>query len=60
MKAAILFRDRNVVDGSLAAAHQAAFVELPLLVAVGAMPLPGIVVPFILKPHRDAVAVERP
>ena len=24
------------------------------------MPLPGIVMPFILKPHRDAILVERP
>ena len=35
-------------------------IEFPLFVAIGAMPLPGIVMPFVLKPHRDAVAVERP
>ena len=34
------------------------FVELPLLGAVGAMPLPGIVMPLVLKTHRDMVPVE--
>src|SRR4029077_3390579 len=60
VKAAVLLRNREVVDAGFAAAHQAVLVELPLLVAVGAMPLPGRVVPLILKAHRDAVAVERP
>ena len=55
-----MLRDRHIVDAGFAAAHQAGLVELPLLVAVGAMPLPGIVVPFVLKAHRDMVAVERP
>src|SRR6266566_7837406 len=59
-KAAVFFGDHNIVDAGFAAAHQAVFVELPLLVAIGAMPLSGIVVPLILKPHRDTVAVERP
>src|ERR1700722_13387470 len=59
-KAAIFFRDGDIVDAGFAPAHQAVFVEFPLLVAVGAMPLPGVVVPLVLKPHRDAVAVERP
>src|SRR5437879_2418779 len=60
MKTAVFFGDRDIIDAGFGAAHQAMLVELPLLVAVGAMPLPGIVVPLILKPHRDTVAVERP
>src|SRR4051794_4655147 len=56
-KAAVLFRDRNIVDAGFAAAHQAGFIELPLLVAIGTVPLPRIVVPFVLKAHRDTVAV---
>jgi hypothetical protein len=60
MKAPVFFGNRNVVDGGFAAAHQAVLVELPLLVAVGSIPLAGAVMPFILKPHRDAVAVETP
>src|SRR6202048_2045080 len=60
VKAAVLFGDRDVVDGSLAPAHQSGLVEFPLFVAVGAKPGSRIIVPLILKPHRDAVAVERP
>ena len=41
MEAAVLFRNLDVVDAGFAAAHQAVFVEFPLLVAVGAMPLPA-------------------
>src|SRR5260370_8488054 len=60
VKTAVFFCDRNVVDAGFAAAHQAVLVELPLLVAVRAVPLAGVVVPLILKPPRDAVAAERP
>src|SRR5579871_6939241 len=60
MKAPVLLGDRDIVDAGLATAHQAVLVELPLLVTVGTVPLPARIVPFILKPHRDAVAVERP
>jgi hypothetical protein len=35
-------------------------VELPLLVAIGAMPLSARIVPLILEAYRDVVAVERP
>src|SRR5882672_6487924 len=59
-KAAVGFRDSDIVDAGFAAAHQAVLVEFPLFVAVGTMPLPGIVMPLVLKPHRDTVAVERP
>src|SRR5271155_1398042 len=60
MEAAVFFRNRDVVDAGFAAAHQAMLVGLPLLVAVGAVPSAGGVVPLILKTHRDAIAVERP
>src|SRR4029079_12222228 len=59
-EAPLAFLDGDIVDAGLAPAHQAVLVELPLLVAVGAMPLPGIVMPFILEAHRDAVLIERP
>src|ERR1019366_5187811 len=55
-----LFGNRNIVDARFSAAHQAVLVELPLLVAVGTVPLPGIVMPLVLKPHRDTIAVDRP
>src|SRR5581483_7914791 len=44
----------------LAPPHQAVLVELPLLIAIGAVPLARCVMPFILEAHRDAVAVEGP
>src|SRR5882757_2976598 len=60
MEAAILFADRDVVDAGLAPAHQPVRVEFPLLVAVRAVPLPALVMPFILKTHRDAVVMKCP
>src|SRR3954469_2518922 len=60
VEAAFAFLDGDIVDAGLAPPHQAVFVELPLLVAVGTIPLPGIVVPFILEAHGDAVLIERP
>src|SRR5579862_5051594 len=60
MEAAIFFGNRNVVDAGLAPAHQAVLVELPLLVAVGAVPLAGRVVPLVLEAHGDTIAVKRP
>ena len=53
-------RDRYVVDASLAPSHQAVLVKLPLLVAVRAKPVVGVVVPLVLEANRDAVVVERP
>src|SRR5215216_562613 len=60
VEAPLALLDGEIVDAGLAPPHQAVFVELPLLVAVGAMPLPGIVVPFVLEAHGDAVPIERP
>src|SRR3954471_13999077 len=43
--------DRQVVDAGDPPSHQALFVELPILVAIAAKPVAGIVVPFICKAH---------
>ncbi len=40
--------------------HQAVLVEFPVLVPVGAIPLAGIVVPFIGEAHGDTVPREGP
>src|SRR5690242_16955961 len=48
--------DRIVVDAGVAATHKAIGRELPMLVAVAAVPLAAGVVPLALEPHRDAVA----
>src|SRR3954447_8249174 len=52
--------DRDVVDACLAPAHVALVVELPLLVAVAAPPLAGLVAALVLEAHGDPVAGERP
>ena len=52
--------DRHVVDAGEAPVHQAVVVELPVLVAVGAEPVAGVVAPFVGEAHGDAVAVVAP
>lgn len=52
--------DGLVVDARVAMRHQSLFVELPVLVAVAAKPVAGVVVPLVHKPHRDAIFVEGP
>src|SRR5262245_10580521 len=54
------FRDRKVIDAGDAPTHEAALVELPVLIAVRAMPLAGIVMPFVGEPHCDAILVKCP
>ncbi len=45
---------------AIAPSHQALFVELPILVAIAAKPVAGIVVPFIGEAHGYAVVAKRP
>ena len=40
--------------------HLAQFVEFPILIAVRAIPLAGIVVPLVFKANGDAIVAERP
>src|SRR5438552_8808776 len=54
------FLDRQVVYAGGAAFHVAGLVKLPILVAGGAIPLAGIVEPFVFESHGDAVVAERP
>src|ERR1700680_4919584 len=60
VKLALLLIDAHVVDARFPAPHQPARVELPLFVAVRAIPLARIVATLVLKAHRDAVVMERP
>src|SRR3546814_15065946 len=48
--------DADIVDAGLAALHQALGVEFPLLVAMAAIPLAAVVMPFIGAAHGDVVA----
>src|SRR5215207_3561060 len=58
--AALGLVDGHVVDACLAASHVSLIVELPLLVAVAAPPLPRGVPALILKAHGDSGIRERP
>src|SRR5580692_1855932 len=60
MKFALAIFDPQVVDAGDPPAHQALFVELPILVAIAAKPVAGIVVPFIGKAHGYPVVAKRP
>ena len=56
---AVAIFDRQVVDAGDPPSHQALFVELPILVAIAAKPVAGIVVPFICKAHGYPVVAKR-
>src|SRR5215212_507083 len=58
--AAIGLVDGHVVDACLAASHVSLVVELPLLVAVAAPPLPRGVPALVLETNGDPVTRERP
>jgi hypothetical protein len=58
VKFSISGENRHIVDTCFAATHQAIRIEFPLLVAVCAEPVAGIVVPFVLKANGDAIFVK--
>jgi hypothetical protein len=50
----------RIVDACVAHPHQSILVEFPILIAVAAVPLPGIVVPFVGKAHGNSVLTTAP
>ena len=60
MVLALARMDRKVVDARDTPPHQAALVELPVLVAVGAEPVARVVVPLVGEADGDPVLVLRP
>src|SRR5687768_16103042 len=60
MELAVGLRNRQIVDAGVATLHEPEHVELPILVAVRAIPLAGVVSPLVSKAHRDAVIGEGP
>src|SRR5258705_2735198 len=52
--------DRQIVDARDPPPHEAAGIELPVLVPVGAEPLAAVVAPLVGEPDRDPVLVKRP
>src|SRR5687767_1180976 len=59
-KFALACLDAHIVDARLATAHQARLVELPLLIAVGAVPVATVVAPFIGETHGNPIVRECP
>ena len=57
---ALLPGDGQVVDAGDADAHQAFFVEFPVLVAVAAEPVAAVVMPFIGETDGNPILMERP
>src|SRR5882724_7409744 len=57
---ALVLLDWKIVDAGDPQPHQSVLVELPVLVAIAAEPVPAVVVPFIGKSHRYAVFAKGP
>src|SRR4030095_12054578 len=57
---AIRLFDRQVIDAGKPQPHQTIFVKFPILVAVRAKPVFGIVVPFVGEADGGAIFMERP
>src|SRR3546814_10589142 len=60
MELPLALRDGEIVDASMARAHQAARVELPILIAVGAEPVARVVMPLIGEADGDPVLAPGP
>src|SRR4051812_6070454 len=60
MKLAIGCVDWQIIDARKAPLHQTVLSKLPVLIAIGAKPIPGLVVPLIRKADGDAVVEKGP
>src|SRR5580704_2959549 len=60
LKFAVGFQNGKVVDRREPRGHEPVVVELPVLIAIGAIPVTRVVVPLICKPDRDPVPGKRP
>src|ERR1700743_1894142 len=54
------FFNGKIVDAGVAMMHDAVLIELPVFVAVGAIPIAGVVVAFVGETHSDAGPVKGP
>ena len=60
VKFAIRYKNRKVVDACKPCGHEPVLIELPVLIAIGAVPVARVIVPLLREAHRDAVPGERP
>jgi hypothetical protein len=57
---AIRFLDWKIIDARKSQPHQTIIIEPPILVAVGAIPISRVVVPFVGEAHGDSIVRESP
>jgi len=60
MELAVGLFDGQIVDAGIAMVHQSLIVELPVLVAVGAVPVAGVIMTLVGEADGDAGSVEGP
>src|SRR5262249_11008431 len=48
------------IDGRMARCHQTVFIELPIFIAVGSKPVPGVVMTFISEANGDPIVLKGP
>src|ERR1700731_3688616 len=57
---ALIFSNRQVIDAGDSQPHQAVFVELPVFIAVTAIPMTAVVMPLVCKTHGYPVFAKSP
>src|SRR5271165_5146439 len=57
---AVRFFDRKIIDARQPQTHQTIFVKFPILVAIRAEPVSGIIVRLVSEAHGNAIAFEGP
>src|SRR5271168_3337669 len=57
---AVGLRDRQIVDAGDAQPHESVLVELPVFIAMAAIPVATIVVPLVRETHGDAILTKGP
>jgi len=60
MKLSIAFWNGHIINAGKATHHQPVFGKFPVFIAVGAIPKTRIIVPFVLKTYRNAIASKTP
>src|SRR6266850_5647296 len=57
---AVRIQNGQVVDGCKSRRHKPIIIEFPVLIAVGAIPVTGVVVPLVSEAYGDPVPSKRP
>jgi hypothetical protein len=60
VKQSVRLFDGQIVDAGVTCLHQACIIEFPVFVAVGTVPLPIHIMPFVGEAHGDTVVRMRP